>query len=89
MRATTTTSAAAAARCTWPFTFTEHIRARGEWIQAKGLFHQQGRPVKAAPKLQDRLVSRIKAMIGENPSFGYRTVAHLLGFNKNTVQRIF
>ena len=28
-------------------------------------------------------------MIEENPSFGYRTVAHLLGFNKNTVQRIF
>lgn len=44
------------------------------------------RPVKAAPKLQDRFVSPIKAMIDENPSFGYRTVAHLLGFNKNTVQ---
>ena len=28
-------------------------------------------------------------MIEENPSFGYRTVAHLLDFNKNTVQRIF
>ena len=28
-------------------------------------------------------------MIEEHPSFGYRTVAHLLGFNKNTVQRIF
>ena len=25
----------------------------------------------------------------EEPSFGYRTVAWLLGFNKNTVQRIF
>lgn len=25
----------------------------------------------------------------ENASFGYRTVAHLLGFSKNTVQRIF
>jgi putative transposase len=43
------------------------------------------RPVKAAPKLQDRFVAPIKAMIEENPSFGYRTVA----FNKNTVQRIF
>src|SRR3546814_13809752 len=31
----------------------------------------------------------IKAMIEESPSFGYRTVAYLLGFNKNTVQRIF
>jgi putative transposase len=28
-------------------------------------------------------------MIEENPSFGYRTVAHLLDFNKNTVQRVF
>ena len=28
-------------------------------------------------------------MIEKNPSFGYRTVAFLLGFNKNTVQRIF
>ncbi len=28
-------------------------------------------------------------MIEENPSFGYRTVAYLLGMNKNTVQRIF
>src|SRR3546814_3191455 len=31
----------------------------------------------------------IKAMIEESPSFGYRTVAYLLGFNKNTVRRIF
>lgn len=28
-------------------------------------------------------------MIENEPSFGYRTVAWLLGFNKNTVQRIF
>jgi len=28
-------------------------------------------------------------MIEENPSFGYRTVAHLLDMNKNTVQRVF
>nr|WP_229258888.1 DDE-type integrase/transposase/recombinase [Duganella flavida] len=28
-------------------------------------------------------------MINEEPSFGYRTVAGLLGFNKNTVQCIF
>ncbi len=47
------------------------------------------RPVKTAPKVQDRLVTPIKTMIEENPSFGYRTVAHLLSMNKNTVQRIF
>jgi len=29
------------------------------------------------------------AMIEQEPSFGYRRVAGLLNFNKNTVQRIF
>lgn len=47
------------------------------------------RPVKAEPKVQERFAKPIKAMIEEHPSFGYRTVAHLLGFNKNTVQRVF
>ena len=47
------------------------------------------RPTKAARKVQERFVVPIKAMIEENPSFGYRTVAGLLGLNKNTVQRIF
>jgi putative transposase len=45
--------------------------------------------VKGKPKVQERFEKPIKAMIEENPSFGYRTVAYLLGFNKNTVQRIF
>ena len=47
------------------------------------------RSTKAAPTVQERFAQPIKAMIEENPSFGYRTVAHLLGFNKNTVQRVF
>ena len=47
------------------------------------------RPTKAPPKLQEHFVAPIKALIEENPSFGYRTVAHLLEFNKNTVQRVF
>ena len=47
------------------------------------------RSVKAVPKVQQHLVSSIKVMIDENPSLSYRTVAALLGFNKNTVQRIF
>jgi len=34
-------------------------------------------------------VNPIKAMIEENPAFGYRTVAYLLGMNKNTVKRVF
>lgn len=47
------------------------------------------RSTKAAPKVQEHFAAPIKAMIEENPSFGYRTVAGLLGFNKNTVRRIF
>jgi putative transposase len=46
------------------------------------------RPTKKTPVMQ-RFAGPIKQMIEENPSFGYRTVAHLLKFNKNTVQRIF
>lgn len=46
-------------------------------------------PVKSERKVQARFAESIKAMIEELSSFGYRTVAHLLGFNKNTVQRIF
>ncbi|MFC3913337.1 hypothetical protein ACFOSS_07665 [Pseudaeromonas sharmana] len=34
-------------------------------------------------------MTSIKVMIDENPSFGYRTVAALQRFNKNTEQRIF
>ena len=47
------------------------------------------KPVKSPPKIDPTFEAPIKAMIEENPSFGYRTVAWLLGFNKNTVQRIF
>ena len=47
------------------------------------------KPTKGDPKVQPQFVEPIKAMIEENPSFGYRTVAHLLEFNKNTVQRVF
>jgi len=47
------------------------------------------RPTKAAPRINSALAEPIKAMIEEEPSFGYRTVAGLLDMNKNTVQRIF
>jgi len=47
------------------------------------------KPIKAEPRVQTQFVEPIKAMIEENPSFGYRTVAHLLDMNKNTVQRVF
>ena len=42
------------------------------------------RPVKAEPKIQPRFAEPIKALIEASPSFGYRTVAYLLKFNKNT-----
>lgn len=47
------------------------------------------KPTKAAPTVDPRFAEPIRAMIEKEPSFGYRTVAWLLGFNKNTVQRIF
>lgn len=47
------------------------------------------RPTKSAPKVKAELAEPIKALIEAEPSFGYRTVAGLLGMNKNTVQRIF
>lgn len=47
------------------------------------------KPVKAAPKVDPRFSEPIRKMIEEEPSFGDRSVAWLLGFNKNTVQRIF
>ncbi|WP_420004406.1 hypothetical protein [Arenibacterium sp. LLYu02] len=46
------------------------------------------KPVQAAPKVDPRFSEPIKKMIEVEPSFGYRTVAWLLGFNKNTVQRV-
>lgn len=47
------------------------------------------KPTKAPPTVKPELAAPIKAMIEEEPSFGYRTVAGLLDMNKNTVQRIF
>jgi len=47
------------------------------------------RPTKTPPTVRPDLAQPIKASIEAAPSFGYRTVAGLLGMNKNTVQRIF
>lgn len=47
------------------------------------------RETKAPAKIQAVLADPIKALIEQEPSFGYRTVAGLLDMNKNTVQRIF
>ncbi|MHC9236753.1 IS3 family transposase [Pseudooceanicola sp. 502str34] len=46
------------------------------------------KPVKAAPRIDPRFAEPIKAMIEEEPSFGYRTVAWLLGFNSEAPNAI-
>ena len=43
------------------------------------------KPTKKSPTVQPRFAQPIKQLIEEHPSFGYRTVAHPLRFNKNTV----
>ncbi|WP_206665030.1 hypothetical protein [Gemmobacter aquaticus] len=40
------------------------------------------KPTEAAPKVYPRFAEPIKAMIEKKPSFGYRTVAWLLGFKQ-------
>jgi putative transposase len=47
------------------------------------------RAMKSTPTVRPDLAGPIKQLIEAEPSFGYRTVAGLLGMNKNTVQRIF
>ena len=47
------------------------------------------KPVKSAPKVRPELAGPIKAMIEQDSSYGYRTVASLLSMNNSTVQRIF
>ena len=54
-----------------------------------GVLHLTDRPTKRYAKVQPELADLIKALIEQEPSFGYRTVAGLLGMNKNTLQRIF
>ncbi|AEQ95888.1 integrase [Xanthomonas oryzae] len=46
-------------------------------------------PTRSPAKVKPELAEPIKELIEAQPSFGYRTVAALLGMNKNTVQRIF
>ncbi|MEM9763499.1 MAG: hypothetical protein AAF968_13485 [Pseudomonadota bacterium] len=41
------------------------------------------------PRADPVFAEPIKALIAKEPAFGCRTVAWLLGFNKNTAQRIF
>ena len=55
-------------------------------VARRSLYYKRSR---ATPKVDPAFAEPIKALIEEEPSFGYRTVANLLGFNKNTVQRIF
>ena len=47
------------------------------------------KPRSRKPKVSEFLVQRIRRVIDALPYAGYRTVAWLLGENKNTVQRVF
>ncbi|GMG84956.1 IS3 family transposase [Paralimibaculum aggregatum] len=47
------------------------------------------KPARAPPKVAPRFAEPIGKRIEDDPSFGYRTVAHRLGFNRNTVRRNF
>ncbi|MEI2260030.1 IS3 family transposase [Stenotrophomonas indicatrix] len=47
------------------------------------------KPTRSPATVKAELAEPIKELIEAEPSFGYRTVAALLGMNKNTVQRIF
>ena len=47
------------------------------------------KPTRSEPRINEVLAQRIKQLIEEMPTAGYRTTAWLLGLNKNTVQRIF
>ncbi|GAA3970785.1 IS3 family transposase [Allohahella marinimesophila] len=44
---------------------------------------------RAKPKINLELATRVKRLIDTLPYAGYRTVAWLLGENKNTIQRLF
>lgn len=59
-----------------------------EWagIARRSYYYQ---PVKRQRHVNETLSQRIKRVIDALPYAGYRTVAWLLGENKNTVQRIF
>lgn len=47
------------------------------------------KPTRSPAKVKTELAEPIKELIEAEPSFGYCTVAALLGMHKNTVQRIF
>jgi len=47
------------------------------------------RPTKAKPRVNEHLAARVKRVNTDLPYAGYRTVAWLLGENKNTIQRLF
>ena len=44
---------------------------------------------RSSPNVKPALAESINALIEEELSFGYRTVAGLVSMNKNTVQQIF
>lgn len=46
------------------------------------------RPTRQKPKVNQALAKKVKDQIEELPFAGYRTLAFLLGVNRNTIQRL-
>ena len=46
------------------------------------------RPTRQKPKVNQALAKKVKDLIDELPFAGYRTLAFLLGVNRNTIQRL-
>jgi len=65
---------------------TRNLKGDKIGVARRSVYYKPGR---ATPKVDPAFAKPIKAMIEEEPSFGYRTAANLIGFNKNKVQRIF
>ena len=68
--------------------FPVTIKQACEWSgYARRTWYYQKK--KAKPKINQALADRVKRLIENLPYAGYRTVAWLLGENKNTIQRLF
>ena len=58
--------------------YEKQLREQQEAVPRRSVNYE---PVTSPPKIDPAFEAPSKEMIEENPSFGYRTVACLLGFN--------
>ena len=69
-------------------TFTKPTAKHCRWfgVSRRSLYYK---PTKAPRTVKPQLAPQIKAMIDNQPLFGYRAVTRLPVVNENTVERIF